>query len=358
MHSEINFMIEHTFKKNESTSLLELKSKLKKMSKTYLRLYIESVCNSIIEGHSPVKNKDVCNDFKKKIKELKNNIDSKYGGLMKKKIMNITRYDECLLKKEVSDFLNNENVSIEKNLKTLVKLIDLKIKKLEVWQMLASNLYEIFENNEEIDDPIIYNFLQNIIEKEEVFEKSAIIFIIQMKVLEICTKNSKKTKIRTDLSFFFDDFYIQLFKIELLELLTNFEITFENRNAISNLNKIIDAPNSDFFLKLLEFDIDHDGETGIDYDEFKYEINKFLIRANLLLFRLEVEQLLISIPNTQYTSMHNKLISAFSKKSFEDSAELYPELYEIIESNSNQSDHSFKEKVITTKCFSNNFFFF
>lgn len=351
LHAEINFMIEYTFKKNESTSLLELKSNLKMINKKYLRLYIESISNSVIEGHSPVKNKDFCNDFKKKIRELKNNIEIKYDGLLKKRIIALTQSVDCLLKKEVLDELINDNVSLEKKLKNLVKLIDLKIKKLEVWQMLASNLNEILENNEEIIDPIIYNFLKNIIEKEEAFEKSAIIFKIQIKILEICTTNYKKTKIRSDLSCFLNDFYIHLLKIELMELLTNIEITFENRNALKNLYKIIEAPNSDFFLKLLELDIDHDGDNDINYDEFKYEINKFLIRSNLLLFRLEVEKLLISIPNSQFTSVHSKIISAFSKKSFDDSAELYPELYQIIESTPKQTNYSFHEKVIYDKYF-------
>ena len=331
-----------------SLTLKDLIEELKHTPDSELRLLIEDRTDTILEGRSPIRKKNYLSEFKAKLKESLISISQELSVKLREHIEELfNQYDyNCLLKEEIKEILSMKSSHLISQFKAFLEKISIYELMVIYLQDFRENIRNLLSDVPKGSDTELYNEVERASRSNKVEEYIEYLFKIQQNLLKVDKPSRFPSDLRIRLERLIQDGYFKAFRIDFMKFLLSNKPDMNNleiHKAFTDVIENLPFEKSDAILKEIDNLIHEHKKKG--NSDFWAKAQMLLLRCNMILFRLGLQNLLKRVPNNEFNQLNFLIMERLYEKSLEDSPEIYPEVSEILEKNPKMGSNKFKQAL-------------
>ena len=329
-----------------SVTLKELVDELQSTPDNELRFLIEDRTDSTLEGRSPIRKKNYLIDFKEKLKEGSLNISEQIAKNLKLQIYELLKETKCVLKQEIQQILTTKSRDLLQQFSHFIKKINLCEQMVFYLQDFREEIRKILSDITKGIDPELYSEVERATRSNKVEEYIEYLFKIQQILLRVEKSSRFASDLRTQLEHQIKSGYFKAFRLDIKKFILLNKRDFNNLALHRGLEELLQSLQDDKSETVLK------GAESLMYEnkrkgnsDFWAQAQLLLLRCNMILFRLGLQNLLKRVPANEFNQLNFLINERLYEKSLEDSPEIYPEVSEILEKNPKMGTYKFKQAL-------------
>jgi len=329
-----------------SMTLKELVDELQSTPDNELRLLIEDRTDSTLEGRSPIRKKNYLLDFKEKLKEGTVKISEKITKDLKLQVHELLKETKCVLKQEILKVLTTKSHDFVHQFSHFIQKINLCEQMVSYLHDFREKIRTILSEITKGIDPELYSEIERATRSNKVDEYIEYLFKIQQILLRVEKSSRFASDLRTQLEHQIKSGYFQAFRLDIRKFLLLNKRDYNNlalHKGFEELIQNLPEEKSETVLKCAESLMNENKRKG--NSDFWAKAELLLLRCNMILFRLGLQNLLKRVPTNEFNQLNFLINERLYEKSLEDSPEIYPEVSEILEKNPKMGTFKFKQAL-------------